>query len=124
VSIVGLDHINIATAKLEETRAFYCDVLGLIEGYRPNFSVAGHWLYVGGSPIVHLQRADEGEQAVGALRHFALRVSDLDDCKRRLDERDIAYRITRTPDGAFDQAFLCDPSGAQVELICRTTRGD
>ncbi len=118
MSVVALDHINIATTRLVETRAFYCDVLGLEEGYRPNFTVEGYWLYVGDKPIVHLQRANEDSSVLAAVRHFALEVSDLDECTARLDARRIGYRRTQTPDGVFAQVFLTDPSGTQLELIC------
>lgn len=122
--VVALDHISIATAKLEDTCAFYCDVLGFRKGYRPNFGIAGYWLYVGDGSIVHLQQADEEEHAIGTVRHFALRVSNLEDCRRRLDECGVAYRLAQTPDGALDQIFLRDPSGAQLELVCRPSGHD
>ena len=35
MSVLTLDHVNIATDKLAETRAFFIDVLGLTEGPRP-----------------------------------------------------------------------------------------
>ena len=43
MTVYGIDHVNIATRKLAETRAFYVDVLGLVEGERPDFPFAGHW---------------------------------------------------------------------------------
>ena len=53
-----IDHVNIATEKLQETRDFFVEVLGLEEGWRPEaFGFQGHWLYAGGRPIVHLQQA-------------------------------------------------------------------
>ena len=55
MTIRGIDHINIATTKLKETRDFYVDVLGLTEGERPPFDFEGHWLYAEGFPIVHMQ---------------------------------------------------------------------
>jgi len=119
MAVTGLDHVNIATAKLEETRAFYRDVLGLTEGYRPGFTAPGYWLYAGGRPIIHLQGAPEGEGDGGAVRHFALNVASLPDAAARLDAAGVGYRLTQTPDGVFDQAFFRDPSRAWVELISR-----
>jgi len=119
MSILSLDHVNIATAQLKETRDFYCDVLGLTEGYRPAFAVAGYWLYVDDQPIVHLQQASDDEGRLGPVRHFALCVASLDEVTKLLDRADVAYRRTQTPDGVFEQVFLRDPSGAQLELICR-----
>jgi catechol 2,3-dioxygenase-like lactoylglutathione lyase family enzyme len=57
MTISMIDHVNIVTERLEETRAFFVDVLGLTVGPRPPFAVEGYWLYVGAKPIVHMQRA-------------------------------------------------------------------
>lgn len=119
MGVVALDHVNIATAKLENTRAFYCNILGLIDGPRPSFSVEGHWLYAGDRAIVHLQRAPPDSDAVSAIRHFALAVDDLAPILTKLDTAGVGYRRTTTPDGVFDQVFMTDPGGALVELICR-----
>ena len=52
--ITGLDHINIRTADLAGTKAFFMDVLGLSEGWRPAFPFPGAWLYAGEKDVVHL----------------------------------------------------------------------
>ncbi len=39
MAISSLDHINIRTAELEQTRAFFREVLGLTEGWRPPFPI-------------------------------------------------------------------------------------
>lgn len=119
MGVVALDHINIATPKLEETRAFYCEVLGFKEGYRPGFATPGHWLYVGDKPIVHLQVAGIDHGDGGAVRHFAFEVEDLDGLVARLEQSGTLYRRTQTPDGVFEQIFFTDPSGAHVELSQR-----
>ena len=54
MAIRGIDHINIGTHRLEETRAFFRDVLGLTEGWRPDFPFGGAWLYAGDGAVVHL----------------------------------------------------------------------
>lgn len=118
MTILHLDHVNIVTAELQKTRAFYCDVIGLVEGYRPGFRVTGHWLYAGDRPVVHLQAGAAGA-STGAVAHFALAVADFHEMTARLDAAGVAYRLTRTPDGVFDQAFVEDPSGAVLELIAR-----
>ena len=59
-----LDHINIAAPAelLAKTRDFYCDVIGLAEGFRPTFSRKGFWLYSKGKPIIHLVESLEHSQ--------------------------------------------------------------
>jgi catechol 2,3-dioxygenase-like lactoylglutathione lyase family enzyme len=122
MSIRSLDHVNIATERLAETRAFFVEVLGLVEGYRPNFDFAGHWLYSGERAVVHLVQSatpvtpSEG----GALNHFAFDVGELDAVLAKLDARGLRYRLTGTPDGRSRQAFLKDPNGAVVELNEKT----
>ena len=49
-----LQHYTIEPSDLERTRNFYCDVLGLENGYRPPLDFPGYWLYSGGVATVHL----------------------------------------------------------------------
>ena len=57
----ALNHFTIRTADLERTKAFYCDILGLPEGYRPPLGFPGYWLYCGDVPTVHLIGPRENE---------------------------------------------------------------
>jgi catechol 2,3-dioxygenase-like lactoylglutathione lyase family enzyme len=119
--VLGLDHINIATCRLEETRAFYMDVLGLSEGWRPDFPFRGHWLYSAGRPIVHLQESEREvtPSALSTLNHFAFQIADFDALLSELDQRGIPYQQISPPGTAIRQAFLKDPNGAIVELNFR-----
>jgi catechol 2,3-dioxygenase-like lactoylglutathione lyase family enzyme len=118
VSIRQVDHINIASERLEETRAFYVDVLGLTEGPRPPFRFKGYWLYAGDRPIVHLQdsRGPVGPSQASALNHFAFIVDDFEGLIRRLEQHGVAYQRTEVPGTTVLQAFLFDPNGVRVEL--------
>jgi catechol 2,3-dioxygenase-like lactoylglutathione lyase family enzyme len=113
-----VDHINIATDNLAETRAFFVDLLGLEEGPRPDFGVEGYWLYAAGRPIVHLQRArgPAGPSSVSALNHAAFEVGDLDAMAARLDAAGVSYRLMQLPGAAVRQMFLEDPNGVMIEL--------
>ena len=117
-----VDHVNIATERLEETRAFYVDALGLVEGWRPDFGFAGYWLYAGDRPVVHMQGANGpvGPSRASALNHFAFDVEDLDLILARLDRMGVAYQARDIPDNAGRQAFLDDPNGVRVELNFRS----
>lgn len=119
-----IDHVNIATQRLEETRAFFVDALGLEEGPRPDFGFPGYWLYAAGRAIVHLQLASEpvGPSATSALSHAAFEVADLDAVAARLDAHGIAYRADAPPGGPVRQLFLEDPNGVLVELNAPTPR--
>jgi catechol 2,3-dioxygenase-like lactoylglutathione lyase family enzyme len=54
--VLGLHHFTIRCSgtELERLRDFYCDVLGMKEGPRPDFGFPGHWLYLGDSALLHL----------------------------------------------------------------------
>jgi len=55
MTVKNLDHFNIRASGplLEELREFYCDLIGLSEGFRPPFEEAGYWLYAGDLAILH-----------------------------------------------------------------------
>ena len=62
MAIKELNHINIRTDQMEETKDFFVDVVGLEIGFRPDFDSHGYWLYCGEVPIVHLSLSDpEGD---------------------------------------------------------------
>ena len=61
MAINELNHINIRTVKMEETKNFFVDVVGLEIGFRPDFPSHGYWLYCGEVPIVHLSLSDRKE---------------------------------------------------------------
>ena len=119
MSIRIVDHINIATPRLEETRRFYVDVLGLREGYRPaSIAVEGYWLYAGERPIVHMQTTERDVVAstASALNHFAFDVDDLDALVARLERADYPFRRVDVAGTRIRQAFLEDPAGVRLEL--------
>lgn len=117
--IAGIDHANISTTKLAETRAFFVDVLGLKVGPRPNFSFGGAWLYAGGQAVVHLVERANARTPDGAIDHFSLTVTDLEAMLARLDQAKVPYVVQDIPDGFGRQAFVKDPNGVTVELTWR-----
>lgn len=121
MTIRGIDHINIGTPRLEETKRFFRDVLGLTEGWRPPFSFRGAWLYAGDTAVVHLVEIPQakGPSADAALDHFAFRIDDLDGVVRRLDEAGIAYRLADVPGSTARQVFVRDLNGVNIELNWR-----
>jgi catechol 2,3-dioxygenase-like lactoylglutathione lyase family enzyme len=118
MTIRGVDHINIATTRLQETRDFYVEVLGLTEGDRPPFDFPGHWLYAEGFPIVHMQLSprDVGASALSALNHAAFQVADFDALVARLEAAKVRYTLVNVPGTAIRQAFFMDPNGVRLEL--------
>ena len=116
--IQRIDHINIAGSAelIERCRAFYVDVLQLVDGHRPAFRSRGYWLYAGEHPIVHLTvRDDERATAPNHLDHCAFGCTDLDATIASLEQHGVAYTVDRVPSGAA-QLFLRDPAGVGIEL--------
>ena len=52
MSVGVLDHYNLSTRKLKETVQFYEDVLGFVNGPRPQFNFPGAWLYSAGHAVL------------------------------------------------------------------------
>ena len=121
MAIRGVDHINIGTDKLDETRAFFCDVLGLVEGWRPDFGVGGAWHYAGDGAVVHLVDLTEGKRpsSEAALDHFAFAIDDWEDAVARLAKAGVKHRAVDVPNAPIKQIFLRDPNGVNIELNYR-----
>ena len=116
--ITGLDHINIRTADLAATRAFFMDVLGLTEGWRPAFGFPGAWLYAGEKDVVHLvQVAQPAAASAGSsLDHFAFDISDYDEALKRVKATGLKFSELTGPGTSVKQIFVTESNGVSVEL--------
>lgn len=125
-TVAGIDHINIDTAKPDETIDFYQRILGLENRPedRPNFDFAGAWLFSGQQAVIHLNFHDEASKTgqrlagggrSGAFNHIAFAGSDFDGFCARLDQLDIDYR-TATVRAGLRQIFLRDPNDVAIEI--------
>ena len=131
--INSLDHCSIRTTKLQETRKFFVDILGLEDGKRPDFPFPGAWLYTDSTAVIHLigvdpddpsglQRYVGGEissealQGSGAFDHIAFRANDPSVLIDRLKKIDYAYRERQVPNMNLFQIFVEDPNGITIEL--------
>jgi catechol 2,3-dioxygenase-like lactoylglutathione lyase family enzyme len=121
MAIRGIDHINIGTSRLDETKAFFCDVLGLTEGWRPDFPFGGAWLYAGDGAVVHLVQLGEAKRPSNdaALDHFAFRIDDYDDVVRRLEAAGVSFHPVDIPGTPIRQIFIRDLNGVNIELNYR-----
>jgi catechol 2,3-dioxygenase-like lactoylglutathione lyase family enzyme len=120
--IVGFAHVNVSTSDLERSRKFYAQVLGLEDGYRPPFSRAGAWMYLGDQPIVHISTARSplpAPKKTDAFDHLALWTSDIDYFRKVLNEHSIKFVEFAVPENDQYQLFFKDPDGTEIELIFR-----
>ncbi len=123
MTVSGLHHINIRTTKLEETRQFYEDIVGLEIGYRPEFPGPGYWFYKDGHPWVHVSTPRSGgtdmtqpQNPDNGFGHIAFAGTDIEGIKKKLEDRGIEYDQHPTPDNRVMQIFCDDPNGILVEF--------
>ncbi len=119
-----LDHFLVLTDDLEGTTCFYRDVLGFEVGERPPFPFTGKWLYLDGSPCLHLadRTSYEAHASTMALAvdsapidHVAFAADDYEALAARLEAAGVEATANVVP-GALRQLFLTDPNGLRIEL--------
>ncbi|HZS83793.1 MAG TPA: VOC family protein [Stellaceae bacterium] len=117
MTVQGMEHFTVLAEDLEATRAFYGELLGLEEGYRPPLGFPGAWLYAGGRAVLHII-AGRGlpESRAGVLDHMAFAASDLAGTLAKLERRGLDYTLRRQAETRVWQLFFHDPNGAKVEL--------
>lgn len=115
-----LHHINIRAPRelLEEEKTFFCKVLGLQQGKRPNFSTNGFWLYADDKAIVHLTESDTHfkNERQGFFDHVAFQTTNLKQLIQRLEEMKIEYSSAYLSEMKTTQIFLKAPSNTGIEL--------
>ena len=122
---MNLHHINIKAPALlmEEEKRFFCEVLGLREGHRPDFASQGYWLYSGDQAIVHLSLSEQHfpNERQGYFDHVAFQTSELQDLLQRLETAGIEHSSNHVSQLGMTQIFLKSPSATGIE-VCASTR--
>ena len=117
--ILGMNHFTIAAESRDATLDFYCGLLGLQEGHRPDLGFPGAWLYPPGGKqaVLHIywDRTLPATRT-GVIDHMAFTGQDLKQVKARFDERGLKYDLRRQAGAGTWQLFTLDPNGAKVEL--------
>ena len=112
VGPLGLHHVSITVADVDEAVHFYTDTMGLrLRSDRPDFGFGGAWLDAGNQQL-HLI---EGQPPEARGQHFAVQVSDILATVSELRRRGLTVSDPVSV-GRNLQAFLDDPSGNQIEL--------
>lgn len=129
MTVSGLDHVNIVTADIAETRRFYQDLLGLGTAQVPPLpdGMVVNWLAdTAGRPILHIQQYNPDRHGptvpsgpTGAVDHVALECQDFDGQVSRCEKLGVPYRTNIVGDGLFRQVFVNDPNGLLLELNFR-----
>ena len=118
LAIESLNHVAVATKRLDESRRFYVDVLGAKEISRPNFSFGGAWLYLAGIQIHIIEQGSPVGRGEIDTRgnHFSFAVADVDAAEERLKQHGITYRRKLIEDRGIHQIFFQDPDGHTIEV--------
>ena len=117
--IVGINHFTITAENRAATLDFYCGLLGLVEGQRPDLGFPGAWLYPpgGGAAVLHIYwDRPMPASRTGVIDHMAFTSQDLKRVKARFDERGLKYDLRKQAGAGTWQLFTLDPNGAKVEL--------
>lgn len=119
-----LDHVTLSSGCMDDTIAFYGDILGLRPGHRPpleanGVKVPGAWLYaVGGDyPILHIIARAPEKGPTGAFNHFAFRGTGLLAFLDHLRSRAVEFKAAPIADTADTQVHFFDPNGVKIEMI-------
>lgn len=122
--LLDLHHVAIKSKNLEDTVAFYTDVLGMERVERPDFPFPGAWLQMG-ETMFHIYGGDAAKthngnyrysQRVSPVDHIALRAEGFDEMKKTLIRKRCEWRQMDVPDFKLWQLFVLDPSGVIIEL--------
>jgi catechol 2,3-dioxygenase-like lactoylglutathione lyase family enzyme len=120
-----LEHVLVLTNDIEQTMAFYRDVLGLEVGERPQLAFPGHWLYLDGVACVHVaeRAAYEAHAAgigigpvAGPIDHLAFAAGDREALAARLDAAGVHAVANDVSAAGIRQLFVEDPNGVRIEL--------
>lgn len=135
LGVLAVGHVSVnCWGWLEETRAFYAEIVGLPEAFRPEVpGVPGYWfdagatqLHLVGAPLLHPEAhrprapADAaGARAIDpAATHSCFMVTDLEAARMTLEAAEISYLegSQEHPHGTVLQLWCCDPAGNIIEL--------
>jgi catechol 2,3-dioxygenase-like lactoylglutathione lyase family enzyme len=117
MTIVGLDHVQLAMPKgrEEDADAFYRDLLGFTVVAKPEPLAArgGRWYEVGD---VHVHLGVDADFRAATKAHPALVVDDLDALAARLEVSGVTPRWEDDQPG-MRHFYVDDPFGNRLELI-------
>jgi len=119
--ILSINHIQLVAEKdlVLKLRDFYCDVVGLSEGFRPAFERFGFWLYIGDKDVLHLitpKLGDGRSPHKSSFDHVAFKAAQYENYTARFKALNISFEEKIIPGTSNHQIFLRDPAGNRVEL--------
>ena len=117
MQLLRLYHVNIPTANLAKMIDWYVDIMGMRNGWRPDFPFPGAWLYVGDDAVVHLVDVDDEPKNIDPkIEHFAIRATGLTELLARIKKTGAEARLARVPGVPIIQANIFDPDGNHIHV--------
>jgi catechol 2,3-dioxygenase-like lactoylglutathione lyase family enzyme len=128
--LTKMEHYLVLTKDIDATRDFYCRVLGMTDGFRPQLGFPGYWLYLGDTACIHVAEwqtysahslsrgipVSTPAEGTGAFDHIAFVATDYDELLADLERNGLKpFRNVTHPNG-LRQVFLLDPNGIKIEV--------
>jgi catechol 2,3-dioxygenase-like lactoylglutathione lyase family enzyme len=131
--LLRMEHYLVLSDDIDETKRFYCDALGLSQGFRPNLEFPGYWLYLGDTACIHIAEwrsyavwtkeagipVSKKSAGTGPVDHIAFNASGFAAMRTQLRERGYAPSENLLDEIGLRQLFLHDPNGVAIELNFR-----
>lgn len=134
-----MEHILILTHDPEGTRDWFCENLGFVSGYHPEFGFPVYWLYIGEQDVVHIGKAKHsdhqniylstpsdqaevdysgaGALGSGRIDHVCFNCDGLDSFVERLTKNGVEFNERKAHNSDLYQLFMREPiNGIKVEL--------
>jgi catechol-2,3-dioxygenase len=122
MTTIGFNHYNLRAPRelMDDLKMFYCDIVGLQQGQRPDLGTSGYWLYADDKCVLHLSQARPGEtrlpHVAATFDHAAFTCTGRPEVEARLKQNNIEFTTGRIPSMGIAQLFFKDPAGNGVEL--------
>jgi catechol 2,3-dioxygenase-like lactoylglutathione lyase family enzyme len=117
MAISAMNHFTVLTDNVPRTVHFYCNLLGLTDGARPDLGFPGAWLYAGDTAVLHIVGGQPPDKLKpGVIDHMAFSATGLTETLAMLVTYNVEHTCRRQAETRTWQVFLFDPNGARVEL--------
>ena len=120
-----IDHVNIHTRDPPRMIAFLTALLGAEEGFRPPFQHPGHWLYLDGKPVIHIDIVErDDDPAKGLVDHLAFGIYPRTRRGKRAEATGCPMVFAEIPGAGIGQIFVTGPEGIKIEVQFRQRSND
>jgi predicted enzyme related to lactoylglutathione lyase len=113
MQIERTDFYSVPVQDMERAKQFYRDTLGM---HSPDWDAPWPEIETGNVSLYLIDPTAVGRDFVPHTAHVALRVADVSEARRELEERGVAFDGDVRDSGVCHMAFLKDSEGNQLML--------